>query len=136
MWLEGGKYIYICFFVPAATAFKESCSFDGQCSTFLANSVCLNETCTCATNQHEYGVRCVPSKRAGEYCTEDLECIYEPKLTNNAKCDHASCVCIYGKASDGTCNLEKDNNNSIKTNYSLQLLNIAIIFLLLTHLWY
>ncbi|RZC37086.1 protein kinase C-binding protein NELL1, partial [Asbolus verrucosus] len=86
--------------VKAATQFGDSCTYDGNCEEYLSRSTCLNNRCECGEDLHGYGNRCVETRRAGQNCEEDAQCVYKNQLEENVKCQHGVCSCIYGMTGD------------------------------------
>lgn len=103
-WLH---FVYLISGFSAATEFGESCDFDGQCSKFLEQSACNNRKCGCAFGFHEYGPRCVVTKRIGQDCEKNEECIYKKEMAGNVRCEAKKCICLFGKQENGDCNTEK-----------------------------
>ncbi|XP_068909533.1 prion-like-(Q/N-rich) domain-bearing protein 25 isoform X1 [Tenebrio molitor] len=117
--------------VKAATKFDEFCEFDGQCSKFLEESICDSQKCTCSSDFHDYGNKCVETRKIGQSCEEDAECIYEKKLKDNVQCSSKKCTCIFGTKDDGSCNIEKtvDDNSSADRSTLIVCSNILFVII-------
>ncbi|KAJ3660060.1 hypothetical protein Zmor_011715 [Zophobas morio] len=114
--------------VKAATQFDEPCDSDGQCSKYLKESICNGNKCGCETGFHGYTLKCVKTKKPGQPCEEDAECLYEKKLYENVKCQDKMCKCLYGNDGDGSCKIEKtDNSSASQLTYGVVYFEILFI---------
>ncbi|XP_019880582.2 multiple epidermal growth factor-like domains protein 10 [Aethina tumida] len=84
-----------------ATEIGDPCTEDVQCATYLPGTTCSYEKkCTCDLGEHYTGTQCVVSKKVGESCDSDAECVYDKKLKDLVSCVDRRCECVYGPGNE------------------------------------
>ncbi|XP_030751960.1 multiple epidermal growth factor-like domains protein 10 isoform X2 [Sitophilus oryzae] len=82
--------------LKAATYFLETCDESTQCSEFLTDSVCLNNTCVCQAGRHGYQNKCVRTSGIGFRCRDVEECITSTEQSTLVNCIDGVCQCLPG----------------------------------------